>query len=94
MEKIKEEEIKKLIEPLKGWYYESGSIKKKFKTKGFAETMGLVSAIGALCQQLDHHPDYLYIKYAEIEASFSTHTAGGITEKDIEAAKQINGLFV
>jgi Pterin 4 alpha carbinolamine dehydratase len=31
-----------------------------------------------------------WVKYAEIEVSFSTHTAGGITEKDIEIAVEIN----
>jgi 4a-hydroxytetrahydrobiopterin dehydratase len=68
------------------------SIKKLFKTKGFPQTMGLATSIGALCQQHDHHPDYLTMKYASVEVSFSTHSAGGITQKDLNIAKEIESL--
>ncbi len=54
--------------------------------------MGLVSAIGGVCQRLNHHPDYVLMKYKEVEVSFSTHSAGGITEKDIEAAKELEKI--
>jgi len=78
------------LKEIQGWFPDGKSIKKVFKTKGFPATMGLVATIGAICQQFDHHPDYLTLKYAEVEVSFSTHDAGGITEKDIEIAIEIN----
>jgi 4a-hydroxytetrahydrobiopterin dehydratase len=92
MNKLTNEKIKNSLKTLKGWKLKDGSIKKSFKTKGFPQTMGLVASIGALCQQFDHHPDYLTLKYAEVEVAFSTHTAGGITDKDIEIAKAIENL--
>ena len=92
MTKLSENQISKNLKPLKGWKYENSSIKKVFKTKGFPQTLGLVSEIGALCQQFDHHPDYLTLKYAEVEVSFSTHSVGGISEKDFKIAKQIELL--
>jgi 4a-hydroxytetrahydrobiopterin dehydratase len=92
MKKLTVEKIAKSLKSLKGWKYENGSIKKVFKTKGFPQTLGLVSEIGALCQQFDHHPDYLTLKYAEVEVSFSTHSVGGVSEKDIEITKQIELL--
>jgi pterin-4a-carbinolamine dehydratase len=92
MQKLSEEEITKALEELEGWYREGHSIKKKFKTKGFPQTMGLVTAIGSFCQQHDHHPDYLTMKYSEVEVSFSTHVAGDVTMKDIEIAKDLNKL--
>lgn len=92
MTKLSEKKISENLKLLKGWKYENSSIKKVFKTKGFPQTLGLVSEIGALCQQFDHHPDYLTLKYAEVEVSFSTHSVGGISEKDIEIAKQIELL--
>jgi 4a-hydroxytetrahydrobiopterin dehydratase len=92
MNKLTEEQIAENLVNLNGWYLENNSIKKKFKTKGFPQTMGLVAEIGALCQQFDHHPDYLTLKYSEVEVSFSTHSIGGISEKDFEIAKQIDLL--
>jgi 4a-hydroxytetrahydrobiopterin dehydratase len=92
MNKLTGKQVKENLKSLKGWVLHKGGIKKVFKTKGFPQTMGLVAEIGALCQQLDHHPDYLTLKYAEVEVSFSTHSVGGISEKDFEIAKLIEKL--
>ncbi|HQY19531.1 MAG TPA: 4a-hydroxytetrahydrobiopterin dehydratase [Ignavibacteria bacterium] len=92
MEKLTQDQIEKNLKELTGWESTGSSIKKKFKTDGFPQTMGLVTAIGAFCQQHDHHPDYMTMKYSEVEVSFSTHSAKGITQKDIDIAKDIEKL--
>ncbi|MBS1516676.1 MAG: 4a-hydroxytetrahydrobiopterin dehydratase [Bacteroidetes bacterium] len=92
MEKLTEEQISQSLKDLNGWESDKSSIKKTFKTAGFPQTMGLVTAIGAFCQQHDHHPDFLTMKYSEVEVSFSTHSAKGITQKDIDIARDIETL--
>ena len=92
MKKLSPKQISGFLKTLNKWEENGNSIRRTFKTKGFPQTMGLATAIGALCQQFDHHPDYLTMKYAEIEVSFSTHTAGGVTQKDIDIAKEIDTL--
>ncbi len=92
MEKMNPNVVFEKVKEISGWFVEGNSIKKTFKTKGFPATMGLVSMIGAVCQQYDHHPDYMTVKYSEVEVAFSTHTAGGITQKDIDIAKEINSF--
>ncbi len=92
MKKLKEEQITKLLKNLAGWKYKSGSIKKIITTPGFPQTLGLATAIGVFCQQYDHHPDFMTLKYSSVEISFSTHSAGGITLKDINIAKEIDTL--
>jgi len=56
--------------------------------------MGFVTAIGGVCQRLNHHPDYVLMKYREVEVSFSTHSAGGVTSKDIEAAEEVEKIKI
>lgn len=92
MKKLTAKQIQNSLETLKGWKLSGDSIKKLFKTKGFPQTMGLATSIGALCQQHDHHPDFLTLKYASVEVSFSTHDAGGVTKKDLDLAKEIESL--
>lgn len=92
MEKLTEQQIETELKKLTGWSLVDSSIRKTFSTNGFPQTMGLVTAIGAFCQQHDHHPDYLIMKYASVEVSFSTHSEKGITMKDIEIAKDIDAL--
>lgn len=91
-EKLDNAQIQDVLKELPGWELIENSLRKSFKTEGFPQTMGLVTAIGSFCQQHDHHPDYLLMKYSEVEVSFSTHSAKGITKKDIEIAKDINTL--
>ena len=92
MEKLNEQQIKDALKKLNDWIVDGNSIKKTFITKGFPQTMGLAASIGAICQQHNHHPDYLTMKYTSVEVSFSTHSVKGITQKDIEIAKDIESL--
>jgi 4a-hydroxytetrahydrobiopterin dehydratase len=91
-EKLSKEQIDESLKSLPGWSYRESSIKKIFTTSSYPATMGFVSAIGGVCQRLNHHPDYLLMKYKEIEVSFSTHSVGGVTGKDIEAAKELEKI--
>ena len=92
MEKLKKKQIQDSLKTLNGWELAGKSIRKLFETKGFPQTMGLATSIGALCQQHDHQPDFLTLKYASVEVSFSTHDAGGVTRKDLDIAKDIESL--
>lgn len=91
-DKLTNAQIEEALKSLQGWRTEDGSIKKTFKTSSYPATMGFVSAIGGVCQRLNHHPDYVLMKYKEVEVSFSTHSAGGISEKDIEAASELEKI--
>ena len=94
LEKLSEQQISDALKELPGWVYENGSIKKIFKTQNYPATMGFVTAIGGFCQKRNHHPDYVLMKFKEIEVSFSTHSAGGITQNDIDIAKDIEKIPV
>jgi len=92
MEKLTQEQIETALIDLPGWIYKDGSIKKTYQTINYPATMGFVAAIGGFCQRHNHHPDYVLMKYKEIEVSFSTHSTGGITQKDIEIAHDIEKI--
>ncbi len=91
-EKLTEQEIKEKLQSIEGWKFKNNSILKTFKTSSFPATMGFVTAVGGVAQRMNHHPDYILMKYKDVEISFSTHSAGGVTEKDIEIAEEINKI--
>lgn len=94
MEKLTPEQINEALKTLPGWKYSEGSVKKVFTTKNYPSTMGFVTAVGGFCQKRNHHPDYVLMKFKEVEVSFSTHSAGGVTEKDIEIASDLETIPV
>ncbi len=92
MEKLTASQILEALKGLKGWHYENGSIKKTFKTKNYPATMGFVASVGGFCQRRNHHPDYVLMKFKEVEVSFSTHSAGGVTQIDIDIAGDLEHI--
>jgi 4a-hydroxytetrahydrobiopterin dehydratase len=83
-----EAEITERLRALPGWYFEQGWIRRVYKTDGWPTTLMLVNAIGYLAEAAYHHPD-LAVTYARVTVKLMTHSAGGITNKDFELARQI-----
>jgi 4a-hydroxytetrahydrobiopterin dehydratase len=48
-----------------------------------------VVAVAKAAHAADHHPD-IDIRYTKVTCSLSTHSAGGITQKDLDLAKKID----
>ncbi len=91
-EKLSEEQIQNELTKLDGWRFENGSIKKNFRTQNFPCTIGFIAAAGSFCQKRNHHPDYILMKFKEVEVSFSTHSAGGVTQYDFEIASDLEKI--
>ena len=84
---LNDAEIQKHLEALKGWSRAGDAIKKQFVFKGFPEAVAFVQRLVPDCEAADHHPD-ITINYRRVILSYSTHSEGGITLKDIEGAKR------
>ena len=93
-EKLNVNQIETSLTSLPGWKYDNGSIKKIFSLQNYPATMGFVTAVGGFCQKHNHHPDYILMKYKEVEVSFSTHSVGGITQNDIDIAMDIEKIHI
>jgi 4a-hydroxytetrahydrobiopterin dehydratase len=73
---------------LSEWTLEDGWIRRKYTTDGWPTTLMLVNAIGFLCEAAWHHAD-LAVTWGKVWVKLKTHSAGGITEKDIVLARKI-----
>ncbi len=85
-----DEEVKAGIAELglTSWYLEEGWLKRKYTTDGWPTTLMLVNAIGFLCEAAYHHAD-LSVSWGKLWVKLTTHSAGGITDKDFALAKKI-----
>jgi 4a-hydroxytetrahydrobiopterin dehydratase len=83
-----ESEIAERLAAQPGWYLEDGWIRRVYKTDGWPTTLMLVNAIGFLAEAAYHHPD-LSVTWGRVTVKLSTHSAGGITDKDFDLARQI-----
>jgi 4a-hydroxytetrahydrobiopterin dehydratase len=83
-------EIERRLSGLPGWSRDGDAIVKRYEFPSFAEAIAFVSRIAARAEMLNHHPDFA-INYRIVTLSLSTHSEGGITEKDMAAAAEFDG---
>ena len=83
----------RFLHELEGWGEAKGrdAITKTFQFKNFNQAFGFMSRVALLAEKMDHHPEWLNV-YGRVEVTLSTHSAGGLTEKDIELARKMNNF--
>lgn len=77
-----------LEENLPSWRLEDGFIRRTYKTTSWKSTLMVINAVGHLAEAAWHHPD-ITASYAWVEVRLATHSAKGITSKDLQLAKKI-----
>ena len=83
---LSSEEAGKRAAKLPGWTLGEKQIQRKFTFGDFAEAVSFVVRVGFAAEAVDHHPDIL-INYKRVTLTFSTHSEGGLTEKDFAGAE-------
>lgn len=73
------------------WSREGDVLVKKVVLGDFASALRYVNQVGALAEAVDHHPD-IDIRWNTVVLRLSTHSAGGITSRDLDLAAQIDAV--
>ena len=89
---LTQEQLDAELANMPGWSVENGQITKTFKAPSFHSAVGSVMQIAILAEKADHHPD-IDIRYDTVVIALSTHSEGGITEKDVALAGEIDSVF-
>lgn len=84
-----EEQITQAMARVPHWKRESLEITRTFTFKNFRDSLAFVVHVGLLAERADHHPD-IDIRYSSVLLHLSTHSAGGLTEKDFTMAESID----
>lgn len=90
-ELLNQPEIDQALAHLGGWSQARDKITRTFVLPSFPMALAFASAVGYLAEKADHHPDIL-IAYRKVTLTLSTHSAGGLTQKDFDLAAQIDAL--
>lgn len=82
-------EIQRALGGLAGWSRRGDSITKTFAFERFPDGISFVDRVATIAEEMNHHPD-IDIRYTNITCSLTTHDAGGITQKDLDMANEID----
>jgi 4a-hydroxytetrahydrobiopterin dehydratase len=88
MAKLTDEAVQAALKNLPGWSLKDKAISKQYTWPSFPEAIQFVNQVADLAERADHHPDIL-INYRRVTLTLSTHSEGGITQKDFDLATRI-----
>ncbi|MCW2536002.1 MAG: pterin-4-alpha-carbinolamine dehydratase [Modestobacter sp.] len=74
------------------WSGDPAGIERRLELPSFRAAVDAVGAIGDIAEEMDHHPD-LDLRWRTLRVAVVTHSAGGVTELDLELARRVDALF-
>jgi 4a-hydroxytetrahydrobiopterin dehydratase len=90
---LSDEEIGAAIKKLGGWSHDPSAhaIRRSFAFRDFNAAFGFMTRVALAAERADHHPEWSNV-WNRVDIALSTHSEGGITEKDVALARAIDGF--
>ncbi len=89
---LNENDRNEKLKKMDGWQFVSNQIEKEYKLKDFKSALNFVNKLGDEAEKMDHHPDINIHSYNKVKITLSTHSEGGVTDKDFKLAEKIENL--
>jgi 4a-hydroxytetrahydrobiopterin dehydratase len=74
------------------WVEVDGALQREFELPSFPDAIAFVNRVAELAEQENHHPD-MAVSYKRVTLRWTTHSAGGITDRDRELARRSDELL-
>jgi 4a-hydroxytetrahydrobiopterin dehydratase len=88
---LSDDEVDAAAQDLEGWEHADGVLRRSIEFPAFLDGIDAVRRVGEHAEAKDHHPD-IDIRWRTVTFALMTHSEGGITAKDVEMARDINGI--
>jgi 4a-hydroxytetrahydrobiopterin dehydratase len=92
MNALSESEVLSRLSSLPDWAVNNGLLEREFKCSSYADGVAFAVKVAMLAEKMDHHPDSLEIGWKKVRVAFVTHSAGGLTALDFDAAVKVSSL--
>jgi 4a-hydroxytetrahydrobiopterin dehydratase len=87
------EAIATALSGLDGWSGGTDAITRTAKLATFPDAIAVVDRVAVVAEEMDHHPD-IDIRWRTLTFRCATHSAGGVTDLDIELARRIDQIVL
>lgn len=89
---LTDEQIDAAVAELHSWQHADGALRRSEKFPAFLDGIEAVRRVAEHAEARDHHPD-IDIRWRTVTFTLVTHSEGGITEKDVQMAREIDGIL-
>lgn len=91
METLGPEDIRRHLAELDGWEVAGEAIRREYSFEGFREAIDFIVRVADLAEAANHHPELTNV-YSRVSVELTSHDVGGVTMRDIELARAIDGV--
>ena len=88
---LTDEQVDAALPDLDGWKRAGGALRRSIKFGSFLDGIDAVRRVAEHAERKDHHPD-IDIRWRTVTFALVTHSAGGITQNDVDMAHDIDGI--
>lgn len=74
------------------WIERDGALERTYELPSFPEAIAFVGRVAEVAEEANHHPD-IAVSYRNVTLRWSTHSAGGITDRDYDLARRSDGVL-
>ena len=82
---LSDQEVEQQLKNISEWTVEGRAIRKQYTFSDFPAAVAFVQRLVPDAEAADHHPDIM-INYRRVTLIYSTHSEGGLTQKDFNGA--------
>lgn len=81
--------VEAALAELDDWTGDPKGITRTAELPSFPAAIAVVDRVAVAAEEMDHHPD-IDIRWSKVTFRCATHSAGGVTGKDISLARRID----
>ncbi|MGY1760664.1 4a-hydroxytetrahydrobiopterin dehydratase [Geodermatophilus sp. SYSU D00779] len=90
--RLSPDELSSALSGLPLWSGDADGIRRSVRLPGFPDAVAALVRIAFVAEQMDHHPD-VDLRWRTLHLTLVTHSAGGVTELDVQLARRVDELF-
>ncbi len=88
---LPDDRLQAAVADLEGWEVDDGALHRRFELSDFVEAFGFMARVALVAEKANHHPDWSN-SWNVVDIHLVDHQAGGISAKDLDLARTIDGL--
>jgi 4a-hydroxytetrahydrobiopterin dehydratase len=90
---LSDDEVDAAAADLNGWQRTDGALRRSVTFPAFLDGIEGVRRVAEHAEHVDHHPD-IDIRWRTVTFALVTHSEGGITDRDVQLAREIDGILL
>jgi len=92
MPKLTDPQVLEALATLPGWVLSGQAVEKTLAFASFPDAVAFLVRLAFEAEAADHHPD-LAVSYRRVRVSYTTHSEGGLTARDLDGARTVERLL-